>query len=125
MKKPIVLVIEENPELPESISHLLQSEEYHVITASDGKKGMQMALSNSPDLVVCDIALSESAGYEELNKIQKKAGKVGSVFLFPEPGSKKGKDTKVVVSTSQHTVKPFEPGKFLEMIAELLQKNNN
>lgn len=60
---PLVLVIEDNPDLQQQVADSL-SGLYRVMTASDGLQGMEMALANVPDLIVSDVMMPGLDGYD-------------------------------------------------------------
>ena len=52
-----VLVIEDNLELRENTTELLELAGYKVFTANDGKQGFEQALLYHPDVIICDIMM--------------------------------------------------------------------
>lgn len=54
--KPVVLVIDDNSEVRTYIRYLLQ-EEYSVMEASDGQEGLNLAVAQVPDAVICDVMM--------------------------------------------------------------------
>jgi len=65
MKK--ILVIEDNPSVLENTAELLELSNYHVLTAENGKKGVEVAIREKPDLILCDIMMPEVDGYGVLH----------------------------------------------------------
>ena len=61
--KPLILVIEDNPEMQVLIKHCL-AEKYHCVAAMDGEAGIEMALNKLPKLIVCDIMMPKMDGYQ-------------------------------------------------------------
>ena len=64
-----VLVIEDNRELSEYLMGLL-SEEYQILTAVDGMKGVELALEHIPDLVVSDVMMPGKDGYQVCRELK-------------------------------------------------------
>ena len=52
MKK--ILIIEDNEEVRENTSEILELSNYKVFTAENGKIGVEIAKKEKPDLIVCD-----------------------------------------------------------------------
>ncbi|MDL5048873.1 response regulator [Oscillatoria amoena NRMC-F 0135] len=71
MKK--ILLIEDNTEVRENTSEILALANYEVITAENGKVGVDLAQKNHPDLIICDIMMPELDGYGVLHILSKKA----------------------------------------------------
>lgn len=61
--RPLVAVIEDNPQLCSYLKSIL-GEEYRVITASNGKDGLDMILAGMPDIVTTDVMMEGMDGYE-------------------------------------------------------------
>jgi len=57
MKK--ILIIEDNFEVRENLAEILELSDYEVTTAENGKIGVEKALSNPPDLILCDVMMPE------------------------------------------------------------------
>ncbi|HEX5034448.1 MAG TPA: response regulator, partial [bacterium] len=60
MKK--ILLIEDDPAVRENTAEILELAHYEVLTAENGKKGLQRLAEFSPDLIVCDIMMPELDG---------------------------------------------------------------
>ena len=58
---PLVLVVEDDPEVGRFVSQTL-AEEYRVETASNGREGLQKALAMRPDLILGDVMMPETRG---------------------------------------------------------------
>ncbi len=63
MEKRKVLVVEDTPELVYQFKIRLAAAGYEVHTANDGSKGLEMARSICPDLILLDLMLPEVDGY--------------------------------------------------------------
>ena len=59
-----ILVIEDNPANLELMTYLLRAYSYEPLCASNGEKGLALAQSTRPDIVVCDIQLPTMDGFE-------------------------------------------------------------
>jgi signal transduction histidine kinase len=69
-RAPLVVVVEDNSELREFISNVL-AVRYRVRVASDGRKGLQLALEARPDAVVSDVAMPEMDGLELCRELRR------------------------------------------------------
>jgi signal transduction histidine kinase/DNA-binding response OmpR family regulator/ligand-binding sensor domain-containing protein len=61
--QPTILVVEDNADVRHYIQACLQSR-YQIITATDGAAGIQMALDNTPDLIISDVMMPVKDGFE-------------------------------------------------------------
>ncbi|NQV03677.1 MAG: response regulator, partial [Bacteroidia bacterium] len=65
-----ILIIEDDPILLESLSDFLQEEGMEVVLAENGKKGVEVAVRELPDLILCDIFMPKMNGYEAFEKLK-------------------------------------------------------
>ena len=54
-----ILVIDDNNDIRENTAEILSLAGYKTITAENGKKGVEAAIKNLPDLIICDIMMPE------------------------------------------------------------------
>ena len=64
MSKKSILVIEDTKSVRQILAAMLLEEGYEVITAIDGRDGLEMARRENPDLIILDVMLPEMNGYE-------------------------------------------------------------
>ncbi len=67
--QPIILVVEDDADIQQYIFEIL-SPSFKVITASDGKEGMEKAFETIPDLIISDIMMPEMDGIELCRKLK-------------------------------------------------------
>ncbi len=121
MKK--ILLIEDDTVLRENTAELLELSNYNVITASDGKKGVKLAIESSPDIVICDIMMPELDGYGVLEALSKnkKTKYVPFIFLSAKTERKdirKGMD----LGADDYIAKPFSEDELVSAIESRLAK---
>ena len=58
-----ILLIEDNEDVRENTAEILELAEYKVLTAPDGKEGVELARKELPDLIICDIMMPGLDGY--------------------------------------------------------------
>jgi DNA-binding NarL/FixJ family response regulator len=80
MKK--ILVIEDEPEMRRNIATLLRFHEYEPIEAENGRKGVELARREKPDLILCDVMMPELDGYGVIKALQQDAGLALIPFIF-------------------------------------------
>ncbi len=61
---PKILLVEDNEMNRDMLSRRLQRKGYRVVTAEDGEKGLLLARSEMPDLILMDISLPLMGGWE-------------------------------------------------------------
>jgi CheY-like chemotaxis protein len=77
-----VLLIEDNPDIRENMSEILELSGYKALTAADGKQGVAMAIENKPDIIICDIMMPELDGYGVIHMLQKNPSTQNIPFIF-------------------------------------------
>ncbi len=124
MKK--ILVIEDNTEVRENIAEILELSNYKVFTAEDGKKGVELALNEKPDLIVCDIMMPVLDGYGVLHLLNKHVETYGIPFIFLTAKSEKSDLRKgMEMGADDYITKPFDGIELLNAIEIRLKKTES
>jgi CheY-like chemotaxis protein len=58
-ERQTILIIDDDPDFVRSIEHLFVSSGHRVLTASDGRRGFELAREARPDLILLDIMMTE------------------------------------------------------------------
>jgi len=67
-----VLMIDDNPEFVEATTNLLEAKGYEVVSAANGKEGIEKAKTVSPDIILLDVMMTtESEGFDVARGMQK------------------------------------------------------
>ncbi len=123
MEKKHILVIEDQDDVRENIVELLELSNYKVDAAPDGKEGVKKALSNPPNLILCDIMMPEMDGYEVLYLITKNPETASLPFIFLTAKAEKADFRKGMnMGADDYITKPFEEMELLGAIERRLQK---
>ena len=77
-----ILIIEDNNDVRENIAEILESEDYEVFVAENGKLGLDEAGKTQPDLILCDVMMPEMDGYEVLKNIRERVATSTTPFIF-------------------------------------------
>ena len=80
MKK--ILIIEDNIEVRENTAEIIELASYKVITADNGKTGVELALKEKPDVIVCDIMMPVLDGYGVYHLLSKHKETATIPFIF-------------------------------------------
>ena len=65
-----ILVIEDEPVLLEALAKTFEKEGFEVLTATDGKEGLDVSLGTHPDIILLDILMPVMDGTEMLDKLR-------------------------------------------------------
>jgi len=128
MKK--ILLIEDNKEIRENTAEILELANYRVFTAENGKIGVEVALKENPDLIICDIMMPVLDGYGVLHLINKNPQIQHTPFIFLSAKTEKGDIRKgMSLGADDYLTKPFDGTELLDAVegrlkkAELLRKD--
>ena len=77
-----LLLIEDNNEIRENTAEILELAGYKVRTAENGKVGVELALQEKPDLIICDIMMPVLDGYGVLHLLNRNTNLTGIPFIF-------------------------------------------
>jgi CheY-like chemotaxis protein len=71
MRKPLVLITEDNPDIIETLRHLLQADGFNVIVAQDCSTAFDYLTRHQPDVLLTDLMLPEMTGLEFIRWIRR------------------------------------------------------
>ena len=118
---PTILVIEDNPDIRENLEEILELSDYNVRTAENGAIGIEMALAELPDFIICDISMPEKDGYEVFQTLSPHCVQNGIPFIFLTASAQQRDIAKGKVSGADaYMTKPFQVDELLQVIANLL-----
>ena len=122
MKK--ILIIEDNEEVRENTSEILELSNYKVFTAENGKIGVEIAKKEKPDLIVCDIMMPVLDGYGVLHLLSKNEETSGIPFIFLTAKSEKTDFRKAMdLGADDYLTKPFDGTELLNSVKARLEKS--
>jgi len=118
-----ILIIEDDTVLRETTAEILEIENYKVVTAPNGKRGVEQARIILPDLILCDIMMPEMDGYELLKILSKdkKTKRIPFIFMSAKTEMKdvrKGMD----LGADDYLTKPISEELLLSAIGSRLAK---
>lgn len=123
--KQRILLIEDNNEIRENTAEILELSNYNVDTAQNGKIGVEKALAQKPDLIICDIMMPVLDGYGVLHLISKNEKLAGIPFIFLTAKSERNDFRKgMEMGADDYITKPFTDIELLSAIDSRLKKIN-
>jgi len=118
-----VLIIEDNDMVRENTAEILELANYRVLTAANGKLGVELALRDKPDIVVCDIAMPVMDGYAVLHVFNINPELETIPFVFLSAKTERSEIRKGMENgADDYITKPFEECELLSAIAGRLRK---
>jgi GAF domain-containing protein/CheY-like chemotaxis protein len=117
-----ILIIDDNTTIRSFLSDMLRPLGYAVSTASDGKRGLDKALTERPDLILLDFNLPRLSGVEILEALQKEDYEV-PVILMTAHGSESVAVQAFRLGVRDYLTKPSEAERILEVIEKALTES--
>ncbi|HEY0273914.1 MAG TPA: response regulator, partial [Chitinophaga sp.] len=119
-----ILLIEDNDDIRENTAEILELANYKVFTAPDGKAGVQLALEQRPDLVICDITMPVLDGYGVLHLLHKNEAMQTMPFIFLTAKAERSDIRRgMELGADDYITKPFDATEPLNAIESRLKKS--
>ena len=112
-----IVLVEDNDASRDMLRLLLDSVGHEVLVAADGEQGLELILSQRPQLALIDIGLPKLNGFEVARRVRKVIGE--DIRLFALTGYGRSEDSEKVTAAGfdLHLVKPISIDKLLVSIA--------
>jgi CRP-like cAMP-binding protein/CheY-like chemotaxis protein len=118
-----VLIIEDNNDIRENVVEILELANYHVFDANNGKKGVELAIKELPDIILCDIMMPELDGYGVLYMLNKNTDTAAIPFIFLTAKAERVDLRKgMELGADDYLTKPFDDMELLNAIESRLKK---
>lgn len=119
--KPKILMIEDNPQNRYLATYLLEHAGFEVVSAEDGKSGMELVKSAQPDLILLDIQLPDIDGYQIATALRGRAELAGTPIVALSSFAMTGdRERALDAGCTGYIEKPIDPDSFVQQIKELL-----
>ena len=120
-----ILIIEDNDDIRESTAEILKLADYHVLTAENGKKGVELAINHLPHIILCDIMMPELDGYGVLYMLNKNPKTAAIPFIFLTAKAERLDMRKgMEMGADDYLTKPFDDIELLNAIESRLHKKD-
>jgi two-component system, cell cycle response regulator len=117
-----ILIIEDNEMSLALAEYLLRDAGYTVSSATDGESGMQRALANTAQLILCDLDLPVIEGPQLVQALRANGDWRKVPVLAFTAASTEGQLRALAADFDGYVVKPVEPGTFAATIGEHLAR---
>ncbi|AFZ19118.1 hybrid sensor histidine kinase/response regulator [Allocoleopsis franciscana] len=118
-----ILVIEDEDDIRESLEDILTAENFEVITAENGRIGMQLAQENVPDLIICDIMMPDLDGYGVVEQLRQSPSTATVPFIFlTAKATPVDRRQGMELGADDFLTKPFTIQELLRAISARLKK---
>jgi len=125
-----ILVVDDDPDILEAISAVLESHSHQVVTARDGEEGLSKLKEERPELMILDLLMPKMDGFAVLKELQdprrSKYSNIPVLILTSvrEDVSRRRYEleTGLELNVDDYVEKPIDPHALVERVEKLLQK---
>jgi DNA-binding response OmpR family regulator len=115
-----ILLVDDDPEIVESMRTVLESRGYEILVARDGNQGLAMAETETPDLVVLDMMMPKRSGFLVLEKLRRSNPTPVRVIMITANEGSRHKAYAEMLGVDDYIRKPFAMDRLLESVDRLL-----
>ncbi len=125
-----ILVVDDDPDILDAVSMILESQGYQVVTARDGVEGLANLKAEMPNLMILDLLMPKMDGFGVLKELQdprwSKYRNIPILILTSvreEAGRRRYElETGLELGVDDYVEKPMAPDVLLERVGKLLAK---
>jgi len=123
MKTPTILIIEDEEKIVKIIQAYLEREGYRVLTALNGKEGMEKAINEEPDLIILDLMLPEISGWDICRNLRRDSSV--PIIMLTAHGEDTDKIVGLELGADDYVTKPFNPKELVSRVRAVLRRVHN
>lgn len=125
-----ILVVDDDPDILDALTIILESQGYEVATARDGLEGLTTLKAEQPDLLILDLLMPKMDGFavcKELNDPRWSKFKNMPILILTSVREEAGRrryelETGLELDIDDYVEKPVSPDVLLERVSQLLKK---
>ncbi|MBR5711608.1 MAG: response regulator [Thermoguttaceae bacterium] len=118
-----ILIVDDDPEIIESVKIALQSEGYTVFYARDGNQGLALAERENPDLIILDMMMPKRSGFLVLEKLRRTRRVPIRIIMVTANEGNRHKSYAETLGVDDYIRKPFAMDRLLDSVNRLLGQN--
>jgi len=123
MKKPTILVIEDEKDIRGLVEFNLAQAGFKVLTTGDGEQGLQLAIDHRPDLVVLDLMLPGMDGKEVCRRLKGSADTRSiAILMLTALASETDRVIGFELGADDYLPKPFSPRELVLRVQAILRR---
>ncbi len=115
-----VLIVEDDPNLLETLKYNLRKESYDVVTAIDGEQALEVARKEKPDLIILDIMLPKLSGFEVCRILRKEM--TAPILMLTAKADETDKIVGLEIGADDYVTKPFSMRELIARVRAMLRR---
>jgi len=116
-----VLIVEDEPALMLGLKDAFEDRGYEVLSATDGQRGMELAVDARPDLILLDIMLPKVNGYE-VCRVVREHGLAVPIIMLTAKGQEQDIILGLNLGADDYVTKPFKLGELIARANAFLRR---
>ena len=122
-KLPKLLIIDDDAHLRESLAEVLELDGFECHQAGAAKEGINAAQKLEPEIVIMDIQLPDSSGFQICQELRKRSKTVILIMMTGRFLSSEEKKQGFELGADEYITKPFDLAELSARIKQLLSRN--
>jgi DNA-binding response OmpR family regulator len=115
------LIVDDEPDVVDSVSELFTLRNYNVVTATSGTKALEMVKKENPNIIILDIRMPDISGMDVLKEVKKNYPKI-RVIMLTGVEDESTKNMAMGLGASGYLTKPYSYSELLDMSRKLIQE---
>lgn len=123
-----ILIIEDEPDIAESLRYNFERENYKVLIAESGEKGLRLSLDEhtSPDLIILDLMLPGMSGLELCRRLRREPEtRRTPIIMLTAKVTEADKITGLEIGADDYIVKPFSVKEVVARVRAVLRRSDS
>ena len=118
----VVLLVDDDPAIRDSLSKELRAAGYTTVTATNGAEGLAAVQSNAPDVILTDLAMPRSDGFELISALR--ASSAVPIVVLSVRGGDADKVRALDLGADDFVTKPFSVNELLARVRAQLRRTS-
>lgn len=115
-----ILIVDDDPDIVESVRFPLEKKGYEVLIARDGNQGLTIAEKELPDLVILDMMMPKRSGFLVLEKLRRTYDEPIRIIMITANEGSRHKAYAEMLGVDDYIRKPFAMDRLVDSVQSLL-----
>ncbi len=117
----VILLVDDDNEIVESMRAVLENKGYRVMVARDGNAGLTLAERENPDLIVLDMMMPKKSGFLVLEKLKGRSGGLIPTIMITGNEGSRHRAYAEMLGVRDYIRKPFAMEKLVKSVEKILE----
>lgn len=112
----VVLVVDDDPDILEALSEILEAEGFDIRRARNGKEALEKLEPDPPQLILLDLMMPVMDGWEFAQRLRQRPPRVANIPIIVLSADRNVSNKAAEIGAVGHLAKPFELNDLLDMV---------